>query len=144
MRIHIITVGEPKLAYARQGWQEYFKRLGRYHQVRATHVADKWADDDAHLLQATGNAYKVALVIQGKSLSSEQLADFLEQRAMDGREICFLIGGPNGLPAGIITQADLPLSLSPLTFPHDLAMLVTLEALYRASTIAADHPYHRG
>ena len=143
MKLHIITVGAPRLTYAREGWQEYFRRLGRYHQVRATHLADKWADDAAHFLQAAGSAYKVALVIEAAQVSSEALAGFLERQAGQGRELCFLIGGPEGLPPAIIAAADMRWSLSKLTLPHDLAMLVTLEALYRASTIAAGHPYHR-
>ena len=143
MKLHLITVGEPKLVYAKQGWAEYLKRLQRYHQVRVTHVADKWAYDAEHLRQAAGNSHKVALVIGGRQFSSEQLADFLEQRALDGRELSFIIGGPEGLPQQVIAAADTQWSLSPLTFPHDLAMLVLAESLYRASTIAAGHPYHK-
>lgn len=144
MKLHIITVGEPKLTYARQGWQEYLKRLGRYHDVRTTHLADKWANDSKHILQVAGNAYIVALVIAGKQLSSEELTDFLEKRALEGREVCFIIGGPEGLPNTIIEKSGFCWSFSKLTFPHDLATVVLLEALYRASTIAAAHPYHRG
>lgn len=143
MRLHIITVGEPKLAYAKQGWDEYLKRLQRFHQVRVTHIADKWAYDAAHLLQAAGSAYKVALVIKGTEVSSPELADFLNKRSMEGREVCFLIGGPEGLPVAVIEQADFRWSFSRLTFPHDLAMVVLLESLYRASTIQAGLPYHK-
>jgi 23S rRNA (pseudouridine1915-N3)-methyltransferase len=143
MRLHIITVGEPKLAYARAGWDEYLKRLGYYHTVRVTHVADKWAYDSAHLLQTAGTAYKIALVIEGDQLSSPDLAAFLEKRSLDGRETCLLVGGPEGLPAEVIRQADFRWSLSALTFPHDLAMVVLVEALYRASTISAGQPYHK-
>lgn len=144
MKLHIITIGEPKLAYARGGWQEYVKRLSRYHDVRVSHLADKWANDSKHILQAVGSAYLVALVIDGQQLSSEALSAFLAKRALEGREVCFLIGGPDGLPADVIAQAAYTWSFSKLTFPHDLAMVVLAEALYRASTIAADHPYHRG
>ena len=143
MKLHIITVGEPKLAYARAGWDEYLARLKHYHTVRISHIADKWAYDASYLMQAAGNAYKVAMVIDGKQYTSPELAAFLEKRAMDGREVCFLIGGPEGLPQPVIDQADLQLGLSRLTFPHDLAMVVTLEALYRASTISAGQPYHK-
>lgn len=143
MKLHIVTVGEPKLAYAKQGWQEYLKRLQRYHTVRVTHISDKHAYDAAHLLQAAGNAYKVALVIEGKQFSSEALAGFLDKRALDGRELCLIIGGPEGLPQTVIDTADFGWSFSKLTFPHDLAMVVLLESLYRASTIAAGHPYHK-
>ncbi|HKR82077.1 MAG TPA: 23S rRNA (pseudouridine(1915)-N(3))-methyltransferase RlmH [Candidatus Saccharimonadales bacterium] len=142
MKLHLITIGEPKLAYARAGWEEYCKRLGRFQSVRITHIADKQNDAD-HILQAAGTAYKVALVIDGTQLSSPGLARFLEKRAQDGRELCFMVGGPEGLPQAVIDKADYAWSLSQLTFPHDLAMVVLAEALYRASTIAAGHPYHK-
>jgi 23S rRNA (pseudouridine1915-N3)-methyltransferase len=143
MKLHIITVGEPKLAYAKAGWEEYLKRLQHYHTLRITHVPDKWAYDATYLLQAAGNAYKVALVIDGKQLTSPELAGFLDKRALDAREVCFLIGGPEGLPQPVIDQADFTWGLAKLTFPHDLAMVILLETLYRASTISAGIPYHK-
>lgn len=143
MKLQIITIGEPKLAYAREGWAEYLKRLQRFHSVRVTHLADKFADDAAKILDAAGKAYKVALVIDAKQLSTEELAGFLEKRTPEGREICFIIGGPEGLPKEVIEKADFSWSFSKLTFPHDLAMVVLAEALYRASTVNAGHPYHR-
>ena len=143
MKIHIITVGQPKLRYAREGWEEYLKRLGRFHQVRVTHLADKYAYDSNHIRAAIGNAYSVGLVIEGKQLSSPELAGFLEKRALDAKEVCFIIGGPEGLPVDIRSSVDTALSFSKLTFPHDLAMVILAETLYRASTIAAGHPYHK-
>lgn len=142
MKMHIITVGEPKLTYARQGFAEYLGRLKHYHTVRVTHIADKH-NDAPHFLQAAGAAYKVGLVIAGKQLDSLELARFIESRNQAGREVAFLIGGPDGLPPEAITACDLKLSFSRLTFPHDLAMLVLTETLYRSSTIAAGQPYHR-
>lgn len=143
MRFHIVTVGEPKLAYAKAGWEEYFGRLKHYHSLRVTHVADKHAYDSEYLLGVCGNSYKVALAIEGRQLDSPELADFLEKRALEGRELYFLVGGPEGLPQAVIDKADFAWSLSKLTFPHDLAMVVLLEALYRASTITAGTPYHK-
>jgi 23S rRNA (pseudouridine1915-N3)-methyltransferase len=143
MKLHIVTVGEPKLAYAKAGWGEYLKRLRHYHTVRITHIADKWAYDATYMLQTAGNAYKVALVIDGKQYTSPELADFLEKRALDAREVCLIVGGPEGLPEAVIHETDMQLGLSRLTFPHDLAMVVLLEALYRASTITAGQPYHK-
>ncbi len=143
MKIHIVTVGEPKLQYAKSGWDEYFKRLGHYHSLRVTHVADKYAYDSDYLRKACGNAYTTALAIEGKQLSSPGLAEFLEKRALDGRELCLVVGGPEGLPKDFIARTDFSWSLSELTLPHDLAMVVLLEALYRASTISAGQPYHK-
>jgi 23S rRNA (pseudouridine1915-N3)-methyltransferase len=141
MKLHIVTVGEPKLAYARAGWEEYTKRL--HHQLRITHVPDKHAYDAAYLSSIAGSAYTVALAIEGKQYSSPELAAFLEKRALDSREVCLLVGGPEGLPQPVIDNADLAWSFSKLTFPHDLAMVILAESLYRASTITAGQPYHK-
>jgi 23S rRNA (pseudouridine1915-N3)-methyltransferase len=141
MKFHIITVGAPKLDYAKQGWQEYFNRLKHYHQLRVTHIPDR-QNDAANILKAADKSYKIGLVIEGGQFSSPQLAEFLDKRAMDGREVSFLIGGPDGLPADAIEACDYQWSFGRLTFPHDLAMVVLMEALYRASTISAGQPYH--
>lgn len=142
MKIHLLTIGQPKLAYAQSGWQEYTKRLGHFHQLRITHLPDKH-NTNSHMLQAAGNATVVALVIDGPQMSSPELANFLEAQANNGQELCFIIGGPDGLPPEVMTTANHQLSFSKLTFPHDLAMVILAEALYRASTISAGHPYHR-
>lgn len=146
MKLHLVTVGKPKLAYAALGWEEYLgrlQRLQRLHTVRLTQLADKHANDPAKFREATGGTYVVALEITGTMLDSPQLADFLRGRELAAREVSLVIGGPDGLPAEIRAAADYRWSLSRLTLPHDLAMVVTLEALYRASTINAHLPYHR-
>lgn len=142
MKLHIITVGQPKLGYAKDGWAEYWDRLMHYHQLRVTHIPDKQNDAD-HILEAGGNAYKIALVIDGQQMASPELAAFLDKRAIEAQEVCFIIGGPDGLTKHVIDKADYRWSFSQLTFPHDLAMVILLESLYRASTISAGHPYHR-
>jgi 23S rRNA (pseudouridine1915-N3)-methyltransferase len=141
MKLHLITVGEPKLGYAKLGWEEYVQRLQRYHQVQVTHIADKH-NDSSHLLKAAGDAVLVALVIDGPQYSSPQLATFIEQRALEAKPICFMIGGPDGLPPDIIKKAAYCWGFGKLTLPHDLAMVTLAETLYRASTITAGHPYH--
>jgi 23S rRNA (pseudouridine1915-N3)-methyltransferase len=143
MKLHIVTVGKPKLSYAVQGWEEYLGRLQRLHTVRITQLADKYTDNAAKFREITAGTYVVALEIQGRDNTSRQLADFLRNRELEAREVSFVIGGPDGLPAEIRESADFQWSLSRLTLPHDLAMVVTLEALYRASTINAGLPYHR-
>lgn len=142
MKIHIITVGSPKLSYAKQGWDEYWNRLKHFHDIRVTHIADK-NNDASHILAASGNSFKIALVIDGAQFDSSELASFLEEKALDGRGLSFIIGGQDGLPMEVIEKSDYRWSFSRLTFPHDLAMVVLLEALYRASTINAGQPYHR-
>jgi 23S rRNA (pseudouridine1915-N3)-methyltransferase len=142
MKLHIITIGKPKLAYAKLGWEEYLGRLRRYHSVRVTHLADKYSGDADKILETAGNSYKVGLIIEGRQFSSEQLAAFLKERALEAREVSFIIGGPNGLPTAVQTAMDFQWSLSRRTLPHDLAMVNVAEALYRASTINAGTPYH--
>jgi 23S rRNA (pseudouridine1915-N3)-methyltransferase len=143
MKLHIVTIGKPKLTYAVVGWDEYLSRLQRLHTIRITNLADKYAEDPAKIRETTAGTYVVALEISGIDLSSDALAEFLTSRELDAREVSFVIGGPNGLPQEIRDRADYRWSLSSLTLPHDLAMVVTLEALYRASTIKAGLPYHR-
>ncbi|MDB5175226.1 MAG: rRNA methyltransferase [Candidatus Saccharibacteria bacterium] len=142
MKLHIITVGAPKLPYAKLGWEEYLARLKRSHTVRVTHIADKYNTAE-HLLAAAAGTSLVVLEIKGKQLSSQQLADLLTKKALEAKEVSLMIGGPEGLPQPVIDKADYLLSLSSLTFPHDLAMVVLLEALYRASSINAGLPYHK-
>ncbi|CAN5181982.1 23S rRNA (pseudouridine(1915)-N(3))-methyltransferase RlmH [soil metagenome] len=142
MKLHIITIGQPKLDYAKRGWEEYWQRLKHYHDLRVTHIADKHNDAE-HILEAAGTSYKIALEINGREFTSHELAQFLEKRALDGREVSLLIGGPDGLPDEVRQAVDFQLSFGRLTLPHDLAMVVLLETLYRASTINASQPYHR-
>lgn len=142
MKLHFITIGSPKLTYAKLGWEEYTKRLGHYHQLRVTHLADKY-NDAKRLLEAAGDSYRVALTIDGEQFSSKQLAIFLETRAGQGKEVSFMIGGPEGLPIEVQQAADLRWSFGQLTYPHDLAMVILAESIYRASTINAGQPYHK-
>jgi len=143
MKLHLVTVGKPKLAYAAAGWEEYLARLQRLHNVRLSQLADKYAYDTAKFQEVTAGTAVVVLEINGTQFSSEQLASFLQTRELEAREVSFVIGGPEGLPQAIRDQANYQWSLGKLTLPHDLAMVVTLEALYRASTINAHLPYHK-
>ena len=144
MKLQLVTIGKPKLHYASLGWNEYMWRLEHFHKVAVKHLSDKYASDAAKILEATADTYRIALVIEGgKQLGSRELAIFLRRRQLAGKNVSFIIGGPEGLPQEVIEKADYRWSLSGLTFPHDLAMVVMLEALYRASTINAGVPYHK-
>lgn len=143
MKFHFITVGEPKLDYAKLGWDEYYKRLSKHHQLHTSRISDKKSSDEV-LLKAAGSAYKMPLDLQGKEFSSQQLAGHLENVALKGfSQIAFIIGGPDGFGDEVRNNANTLWKLSDLTLPHDLAMIVMLEALYRASSINFGHPYHR-
>lgn len=143
MKLHLVTVGHPKLTYAKAGWEEYLGRLQRLHTVRVTHIADKFAYDAKKIREITQGSFLVVLEVKGKNLSSQNLATFLRIRELEAREVSFVIGGPEGLPEEIRREADFQWSFSNLTLPHDLAMVTLVEALYRASTINAGLPYHK-
>jgi 23S rRNA (pseudouridine1915-N3)-methyltransferase len=76
-------------------------------------------------------------------MSTRELADWLAARMREGRDLAFLIGGPDGFAAEVVARSDMALSLSRLTLPHALARVVLAEQLYRAMTILTHHPYHR-
>ena len=98
MKLHIVTVGKPKLGYAQDGWNEYLLRLQRLHTVRVTQLADKYAYNSLKFREATKGTYVVVLEITGQILSSPVLAKFLQKRELEAREVSFVIGGPEGLP----------------------------------------------
>jgi 23S rRNA (pseudouridine1915-N3)-methyltransferase len=83
-------------------------------------------------------AFSVLLASDGESFDSERFAQWLERRRRDGRDLCFVIGGPKGLEL----QADMRLSLGPMTLPHQLARVVLLEQIFRGHKILAREPYH--
>lgn len=85
----------------------------------------------------------VALDERGTQMSTRELADWLAGRMQEGRDLAFLIGGPDGFAAEVVARSDMSLSLSRLTLPHALARVVLTEQLYRATTILTHHPYHR-
>ena len=87
--------------------------------------------------------FVVALDVLGRPMSTEQLAVKLADWQMNGRDICLLIGGPDGLSDQCLARANMRWSLSELTLPHPLVRIVLMEQLYRAWTINANHPYHR-
>ncbi|PNY80346.1 23S rRNA (pseudouridine(1915)-N(3))-methyltransferase RlmH [Deinococcus koreensis] len=146
MRLHLITVGEPKLAYARAGWDEYEKRLRRFHKVQVSRVQGKTqALESVAVARAAGRAPLILLDPRGGQFSSEGLSAFLEAQALGGAgELAFAVGGPDGHTDELRGAATRLWSLGELTLPHDLAMVVLVEALYRASSIHAGEPYHRG
>jgi len=96
------------------------------------------------LLKAIGSQdFVVALDVIGRTLSTEKLASKLADWQMNGRDVCLIIGGPDGLSAECLARADMRWSLSDLTLPHPLVRIVLMEQMYRAWTINANHPYHR-
>jgi len=101
------------------------------------------ADEEKKLLDRIGDDYLVALDERGKSLTTLQLASWLGERQQDGRNLCFVIGGPDGHGQALLAKAALRWSLSALTFPHAMVRVILAEQLYRAQSVLQNHPYHR-
>ncbi len=142
MKLKIITIGEPKLSFAKDGFGEYVKRLRAFHKINVVHLKD--GVNDERILLEISNTFCIVLGENGKEFSSKELAHFLDEKAVRGLgEMCFVVGGPDGHSDEIRDRADKLWSLGKMTLPHDLAMVVLSEALYRASTINVNHPYHR-
>jgi 23S rRNA (pseudouridine1915-N3)-methyltransferase len=133
MRISVIAVGRLRPPY-RDDVEHYRRMLSGHAKVELIEVRD----DDAVRRRIPERAVVVLLASDGEQLDSEGLSRWLEQRRHDGRDVCFVIGGPTGLAL----DADMRLSLGPMTLPHQLARVVLLEQIYRAHKILAGEPYH--
>jgi 23S rRNA (pseudouridine1915-N3)-methyltransferase len=156
MRAKLIAVGERMPGWVAEGFAEYAKRLSRDLKLELVEIrpgargkgrdeARAMADEGAALLAALPrDAHVVALDGRGTAWSSEQLAEQLSKWRMTGRDLAFLIGGPDGHSRDVLQRAGQRWSLGPLTLPHMLVRLVVAEQLYRAMTILNGHPYHRG
>ena len=155
MKARLIAVGERAPGWVARGFAEYQKRLSHWLPLDLVEVepgvrgkgrdtARAMSDEGARVLAALPkSAHVVALDGRGKMHSSEQLAQRLERWRGQGRDLAFLIGGPEGHAAEVIARADEHWSLGPLTLPHMLVRLVLAEQLYRAAALLANHPYHR-
>ena len=154
MRVAVLWIGKTRLPGVAALTGEYARRLDRYcdfacHEVReapreSKRSADGLTGAEAKLLKQAEGARRVALDPAGRRWSSQELAEFLrKQRDGGGRVIAFCVGGADGFSAAFRKKADLLLSLSPMTLPHELARVMLLEQLYRSFTLLAGHPYPR-
>jgi len=145
MRWNIFAIGKPKLNFARLGIDEYAARLKPFAPVRIEYLkAADHADESRVLVERSEGMLRVVLDERGDHVSSRDLAkkiDAWEQRGP--RDFALLIGGADGHTDELRKAADWKWSLSKLTLQHELALVVTLEQLYRAYTIKAGLPYHR-
>jgi len=135
VRLRVVAVGKPRLAYARLGVEEYAKRIGRYAPLEVLFVKE------GDLLSKAEGHRKVVLDEKGKLLTTEGFLRLLE--GWEGERVAFLLGGAEGHSEAVRKAGDFVLSLSPLTLQHELALLVLMEQLYRVLTLRAGHPYHR-
>ena len=159
MNISIITVGKLKEKYLKSGIDEYLKRLSIYAKVEILEIPDEKAPEELSmaemeqvkkkegeklLAKLSQETYVIALAIDGKMKSSEELADTLDKLATYGKsKIAFVIGGSLGLSNEVLKRADEKLSFSKMTFPHQLMRLILLEQVYRSFRINRNEPYHK-
>jgi len=154
-----VTVGKLKEKYLKQGIEEYSKRLSAYAKIDIIEIPDEKAPEtlsEQEMLQVKGkegerilakipdDAHVIALAIEGKMKSSEELADTLDKLATYGKsKVVFVIGGSLGLSRDVMKRANDTLSFSKMTFPHQLMRLILVEQVYRAFRINRGEPYHK-
>ena len=159
MKITVIAVGKVKEKFFREAVAEYEKRLGRYCKLEIKEAADEKTPDGAsktqreQILLREGerilrflpeDAYVVTLEIEGRKFTSEAFAGEIERLGVSGvGHIVFVIGGSLGLHNMIKRRADLAISFSDMTFPHQLMRVILLEQIYRAYRIINGEPYHK-
>lgn len=139
MKAMLVTVGPARDPF-RDAEAHYLKLLRRLLPLEVVAVRD----DEALLkrLAGAGRARVIALDERGRARDSHAWADWLEERRLEGRDLCFLIGGPTGLPAAALEAAEERIAFGPQTMAHQLARIVLLEQLFRAGKIAAGEKYH--
>ena len=159
LKIDLITVGKLKEDYLRRACEEYAKRLGSYCKLQIFELPEYKVPQnpsDAHIancIQQEGQSilakiapqsYVVAMCIEGKMLSSEDLSETFTQVQNRGMsQLSFIIGGSWGLWEEVKRKAALRLSMSPMTFPHQLMRVILLEQIYRSFRIIQGEPYHK-
>ena len=159
MKITIITVGKIKEKYLKDAIVEYSKRLSKYCKLEIVEVADEKTPDNASevvedsirakeaeriLKYVKDDAYIITLEIQGKQLTSEELADKIDKLGVQGTShIIFIIGGSIGLGEAVLKKSNYALSFSRMTFPHQLMRVILLEQIYRSYRIINGEPYHK-
>lgn len=155
MRLNLIAVGHKMPAWVREGYDDYARRLSARLPVTLVELppgkrsagvspARAMADEGKRILaQLKPDTQVVALDEQGRQRSTAELAQWLAQRLADGRDLSFVIGGPDGHAPEVLQRAQDRWSLSRLTLPHQLVRVVFIEQIYRAVTLLDGHPYHR-
>jgi len=153
MKLRLIAVGTRMPDWVIAGMRDYAKRLPRDCPLelveaplarRGADVARGKQEEGDRQLAAVGSRDRViALCVEGQRWSTPQLAERLDDWRLEGRDVAFLVGGPDGLSPACLERAELKWSLSPLTLPHGLVRVVVAEQLYRAWSILSGHPYHR-
>jgi 23S rRNA (pseudouridine1915-N3)-methyltransferase len=131
--------------WVRQAYEDYTRRMRSSMRIDLEElpVGKNKTEEEKRFLERVGDDYVAALDEHGKSLTTVELAKWLSQRLQDGRNLSFVIGGPDGLGPEILKKAAFRWSLSALTFPHAMVRVILAEQLYRAHSVLQNHPYHR-
>jgi 23S rRNA (pseudouridine1915-N3)-methyltransferase len=131
--------------WVRDAVDEYLIRLGPALKTSFLEIETSQRQTEGKKLLATlrKDEFVVALDERGTELTTRELAAWLGTRMQDGRDLAFLIGGPDGYSPDVLERADFKWSLSRLTFPHAMVRVLLVEQLYRAQSVLANHPYHR-
>ena len=149
MNIKIICVGKSKERYWTEASAEYLKRLGAYCTCRLEEVKESISDDPEEegeriLKKIKKSDHVISLEIRGEEMNSEEMADMIEAAGLKGiSDICFIIGGSFGLSKKVSERADLHLSFSKMTFPHQMMRVILLEQIYRSFKIIRKERYHK-
>jgi 23S rRNA (pseudouridine1915-N3)-methyltransferase len=139
LKVFVYFIGKPRDPHANAIAAEFLKRSSRYADCSMREIVPGRFD----LFERHGSARKIFLDPSGRTMDSAGFVEIVLQAERVGQDLAFLIGGHDGLPPEWKRRADLLLSLSPMTFPHELARAMLLEQLYRAFTTLRGHPYPR-
>lgn len=139
MKVFVYYIGKPRDAHANAIAAEFVKRTSRYCACEVREIHPKRFD----LFTKHASARKVFLDPAGRSLDTGAFVQLVQRAERDGQDMVFLVGGHDGLPSEWKPRADLLLSLSAMTFPHELARAMLAEQIYRAFTTLRGHPYPR-
>jgi 23S rRNA (pseudouridine1915-N3)-methyltransferase len=139
VKIYLYFIGKPKDPHANALAEDFLGRAARYCPAEMREIRPERTD----LFARHPSARKIFLDPAGKPLDSAAFTKWMARAEMEGRDLVFLIGGHDGLPAGWAARADLLLSLSAMTFPHELARAMVAEQIYRAFATLRGHPYPR-
>lgn len=143
-KINIVCVGKIKEEFYREAVNEYLKRLMRFAKVEIKEVAEgKNLEEEAEDILRLSKGKIIALCIEGEKYSSEAFAKNIKKLCDAGEEFTFIIGSSCGLSDGVKNSADVKLSFSDMTFPHQLMRVILLEQLYRAFMINGGGKYHK-
>jgi len=139
VKIFLYFIGKPKDANANGLAEDFLGRAARYCACEMREIRPERAD----LFTKHASARKIFLDPAGKPMDSAGFAALIAKGEMEGRDLVFLIGGHDGLPAGWASRADMLLSLSKMTFPHEMARAMVAEQIYRGFATLRGHPYPR-